>query len=85
MEIILWNVCFQRCLAAPTNLSTYSNGVSRFDFELIFNNKVNTLLFIKEGEFAADLAQNPLQWEWGNFPFVNWDGICWGHLLQHVI
>ena len=41
MEIYLWNVCFQRCLAAPTNLSTYSNGVSRFDFELIFNNKVN--------------------------------------------
>ena len=29
-------------------------------------------------------AQNALQWEWGNFPFANWNGICWGLLLQLV-
>ena len=31
-----------------------------------------------------DLAQNALQWEWGNFPFANWNGICWGLPLQLV-
>ena len=30
----------------------------------------------------ADIAQNALQWEWGNFPFKNWNGICWGLPLQ---
>ena len=29
-----------------------------------------------------DSAQNALQWEWGNFPFANWNGICWGLPLQ---
>ena len=29
-------------------------------------------------------AQDALQWEWGNFPFANCDGICWGLLLQLV-
>ena len=29
-------------------------------------------------------AQNALQREWGNFPFANWNGICWGLLLQLV-
>ena len=29
-------------------------------------------------------AQNALQQEWGNFPFANWNGICWGLLLQLV-
>ena len=30
------------------------------------------------------MAQNALQREWGNFPFANWNGICWGLLLQLV-
>ena len=29
-------------------------------------------------------AQNALQQEWGNFPFANWNGICWGFPLQLV-
>ena len=29
-------------------------------------------------------AHNALQWEWGNFPFANWNGICWGLPLQLV-
>ena len=29
-------------------------------------------------------AQNALQQEWGNFPFANWNGICWGLPLQLV-
>ena len=24
------------------------------------------------------IAKNALQREWGNFPFANWSGICWG-------
>ena len=31
-----------------------------------------------------DIAQNALQWEWGNFPFANCNGICWGLPLQLV-
>ena len=31
-----------------------------------------------------DLAQNALQREWGNFPFANSNGICWGLLLKLV-
>ena len=27
-------------------------------------------------------AQNALQQKWGNFPFANWNGICWGLPLQ---
>ena len=34
--------------------------------------------------FGDDYAQNALQQEWGNFPFANWNGICWGLLLQLV-
>ena len=30
------------------------------------------------------MVQNALQQEWGNFPFANWNGICWGLLLQLV-
>ena len=30
------------------------------------------------------IAQNALQREWGNFPFANWNGICWGLPLQLV-
>ena len=29
-------------------------------------------------------AQNALQRKWGNFPFVNWNRICWGLPLQLV-
>ena len=32
----------------------------------------------------SDEAQNALQREWGNFPFANWNGICWGLPLQLV-
>ena len=32
----------------------------------------------------TDRAQNALQREWGNFPFANWNGICWGLPLQLV-
>ena len=31
-----------------------------------------------------NIAQNALQQEWGNFPFANWNGICWGLPLQFV-
>ena len=31
-----------------------------------------------------NIAQDALQREWGNFPFANWNGICWGLLLQLV-
>ena len=34
--------------------------------------------------FKWDTAQNALQREWGNFPFANWNGICWGLPLQLV-
>ena len=30
-------------------------------------------------------AQNPLQREWGNFPFANWNGIIWGLRLEHLL
>ena len=32
----------------------------------------------------TDLAKNALQLEWGNFPFANWNGICWRLPLQLV-
>ena len=32
----------------------------------------------------TDIAQNALQQERGNFPFANWNGICWGLPLQLV-
>ena len=32
----------------------------------------------------GDTAQNPLQRKWGNFPFANWNGNCWGLPLQLV-
>ena len=38
--------------------------------------KMKIVLFLK------DYAQNALQREWGNFPFANWNRICWGLLLQ---
>jgi len=34
--------------------------------------------------YYSDYAQNALQREWGNFPFANWNGICWGLPLQLV-
>ena len=34
--------------------------------------------------YTFDYAQNALQREWGNFPFANWNGICWGLPLQLV-
>ena len=36
------------------------------------------------GNSNHNIAQNALQWEWGNFPFANWNGICWGLPLQLV-
>ena len=29
-------------------------------------------------------VQNALQWEWGNFPCANWNGIFWGFPLLHL-
>ena len=34
--------------------------------------------------FLPVYAKNALQREWGNFPFANWNGICWGLPLQLV-
>ena len=36
------------------------------------------------GVWSSYRAHNPLQREWGNFPFANWNGICWGLPLQLV-
>ena len=39
---------------------------------------------IGSSQNSAFNAQNALQQEWGNFPFANWNGICWGLPLQLV-
>ena len=42
--------------------------------------KWNLVVWLQE----LDLAQNALQQERGNFPFANWNVICWGLTLQLV-
>ena len=44
MEIDLECLFLSPLAGAPTIISTFSNGVSRFDFELIFNNKVFAII-----------------------------------------
>ena len=62
-----------------------------WDIPLIHSNICNyqkqTLYFKTWFNFhypISDIAHNALQRQWGNFPFANWNGICWGHPLQLV-
>ena len=52
----------------------------------IGSSEVNdVLMFINRSQqWEINITQNALQREWGNFPFANWNGICWGLPLQLV-
>ena len=52
----------------------------------IFSWKMTNFLCLSKPAILQgnDNAQNALQQEWGNFPFANLNGICWGLPLQLV-
>ena len=45
---------------------------------------IKNMFSSKFRSFQRVIAQNALQREWGNFPFANWNGICWRLPLQLV-
>ena len=60
--------------------------VSEFDFRI---GKCQTIDSVRSilcliNTILELIAQNALQREWGNFPFANWNGICWGLQLRLV-
>ena len=77
--------CSSKCLFSLTSfLHTFLRQGTAWWLESVYVLTLEFLLCcVFKGEQIA-IAQNPLQWEWGNFPFVNWNGICWGLLLQLV-
>ena len=52
----------------------------------IGSSEVNdVLMFINRSQqWEINIAKNALQREWGNFPYANWNGICWRLPLQLV-